>query len=140
MSIKNVTSCDYSVTLRVASKTLTTSEISERMGCSATDSYEMGQLISNRTAPARYREEALWRLVADLRGSEDLTDRLEYFVRFISEKKAAILTLQENCDVELYCSISSDNGQGGFTLNSRLLSHLASMDIDIVFDLYLTAD
>ncbi len=41
------------------------------------------------------------------------------------------------CEIDIFCMISSDNGQGTTVLPSQLIKLISVHDIDVVLDLYM---
>jgi len=55
---------------------------------------------------------------------------------FLAEHGERLGTLQSQCEFELILGCSSDNGQLGFVISSKLLKQIASFPIDVVVDAY----
>jgi hypothetical protein len=123
--------------LRIASRKLTAKEIARIMGLDPADSYEKGELITSKSPVPRYREEALCLFDSELPDNTALEEHLDRITAILETRVDAVSKLQTECDVEIFCSYASFNGQGGFILTSRLLERIVRLRVDIVFDLFL---
>ena len=54
----------------------------------------------------------------------------------VEAKRSQLDQLLPDCDVEVFCSYSTFNGQGGFVLTHELAERIAGSGVDVVFDLY----
>jgi hypothetical protein len=52
------------------------------------------------------------------------------------ENAEGIRELQGECELDIFCAYSSENGQGGFTLEHETLKELAAYPVDLSIDLY----
>ena len=126
-----------SISLRVASRTINCREISSHLDMQPSKAYEKGEPLSARSAPNNKREEALWLFELGLDESLPLEKHIEELLKILKGKTARLKKIRENCDVEIFCCFSTENGQGGFVLNHNLLQELGLLEIDVVFDLYV---
>lgn len=126
-----------SVSLRVASKVKSCTEISDTLGLTPSKVFEIGDSLRIKSSPEKIREESLWLLDLNLNETLPLEDHLNEIVALLNEKMDGIRHIKMDSDVDLFCCYSSDNGQGGFVLNGVLLNNLGTLGIDVVFDLYM---
>ena len=126
-----------SVSLRVASKKKSCEEISDALGLVATKSGKKGESMGIRSNPERKRDESLWLYDLDLDERRPLEEHLDNIAKMLEQKINGIRAIKDSCDVELFCSYATENGQGGFIINQQLLSRLNTLGIDVVFDLYM---
>jgi Domain of unknown function (DUF4279) len=82
------------------------------------------------------RQESLWLLESGLTTLEPLESHIEKLVCFLEEKTELFSNLLSSCSVIIICGFSSENGQGGFTLTSKLLSRIAVLSVDLSVYLY----
>jgi hypothetical protein len=61
---------------------------------------------------------------------------LRQIVDFVEKNLGRLETLTEACRVQLGYAFSSENGQGGTTLDHSLLSRLGNLPFELTLDLY----
>lgn len=126
----------HSAALRLQSSILTADEISNVMQLSPTDSFEKGTPYSQRNPMSKIREQTLWIWESGCSQAESIELHLERVASLIESKHTELQKLLRTCLIDIFCGYSSEVGQGGFALNSSLLKRIASLDIDIIFDIY----
>jgi hypothetical protein len=130
-----------SATLRIASRSMSAADISRELNISPSESHEVGELLSARSPQPRRREESLWLLRSDVDEGQPLEKHLDAVVSLAESKEQEIRRLAAaKCDIEVFCRFSSANGQGGFVLPHSLSKRLAGLELDCVFDLYMSDD
>lgn len=127
----------YSANLRIASKTKSTSDISSMLGVEPSESYNIGEVLSLRGPHPRHREESLWLLNSNVSEEQPLEKHLNDLLSFVENKTPELGLLALECDIEIFCSYATYNGQGGFVLDRKLIEKMAKVNVDFVFDLYL---
>lgn len=123
-----------SITLRIQSGVLLTEEISQVLQMSPTKSHSKGERMSSRNPLSAVYEENLWLLEFAEKDSLD-----ELFVEvgdFIQKNQNLLLTLAEKCSLDLFCGYSPKESQDSFSLDHKTLQKIASVPIDIIFDVY----
>ena len=125
-----------SAVLRIMSKNMSAEYISDKMDTKPTEYHIKGELYSKRNPKSKIREENLWILKSNLSEQESLESHIEYFLSFLKEMADSIIELQPECEFEIMCAFSSENGQGGFTLGHEVLKKLAAYPIDLSINLY----
>lgn len=124
------------VSICISSQTIDPAKISSVLNIKASSSHEKGELINRRNPNGPRRQENLWVLESDLDSSEPLEHHMKTMISIIENKIDSFENLIPHCKLELFCGFSSENGQGGFVLDSGLLKRATAIPIDIVFDLY----
>ena len=125
-----------SAVLRIMSKNMSIQYISDKMDSMPTEYHIKGELCSKRNPKSKIREENLWILKSKLSERETLESHIEYFLSFLKEKADSIMELKHECEIEIMCAFSSENGQGGFTLSQEVLKELTVYPIDLSINLY----
>ena len=129
----------YSACLRICSKTMNVTEITNTLATVPTKAHDKGTPFSSRAAKSRLRQESLWLLESSLDRLEPLDAHLEKLAVFIEEKAAQLKNLISECNIDIFCGVFSESGQGGFVLDSVLLKKISLLPIDIVFDIYVSS-
>lgn len=125
---------DTTVSLRIASETMSPAQITELVGLKASNSYAIGDIAGPLKTE---RTENLWLL--DFEGSSDasLLDQIEKLIGLLDESGFQVEELVKNATIEICCSYSSDSGQGGFVLSHQVVKRLSDIGADVSFSLYL---
>jgi len=121
---------------RIYSETKSIKDISAKINALPTAYHEKGELLSKRNPKSKVREENLWILHSELSDQETLESHIRYFLSFLRENANGIRELHAECEFDIFCSYSSINGQGGFTLEHETLKRLATYPVDLSIDLY----
>lgn len=123
-------------TLRIHSRTLNAQKISALLETEPTGTKVMGERLSSHNPNSAVAESHLWRLESGLTSDRPLEDHIEKLVEFIEQKLPAFKELMKECESDLFCGYSSESGQGGFVLKSKMLKRLTAIPVDVVLDLY----
>jgi uncharacterized protein DUF4279 len=121
-------------TIRVISSTLDPQEIGEQLQLQSTRSHCKGDL--RRPGRSEKWLSSLWSLDSPLDDQRTMTDHLTYLLDLLEPRKELVKELSQNARVELFCGFSSDNGQGGFELDTCTLCRLAAVAVPLALDLY----
>lgn len=127
---------DFKVTLRVSSKNDTLSDLIKNLG-EPTKGFSIDDLYSKGK---RKREFTLWSLESSKQPSDDFDSHLGDILNFLDRRSSCISKLSCNCEMDLFCMFSSDNGQGGAVLSAATIKKLSSYELDLVFDVYAEND
>jgi hypothetical protein len=65
-----------------------------------------------------------------------LAEHLIWLLDQLEPKVNSIKSIADEWKARIFCGFSSENGQGGVTLDPRLLRRLANLGIPFVLDLY----
>jgi len=123
-------------TFSVFSDMLTHEEIGEKLGIKATRTHAKGQPRSARRPSIMWPHSA-WHLGSPLGYESNLADHIKWILDAIEPRLEAIRELSPKCHpIHIMCGFGSENGQGGFTLDSNTLARLAKLDMPLIVDLH----
>lgn len=120
------------VTLRIFSETHSLSQLKEFFG-EPTRGFSKGDFFSREK---KFREKSFWSFESKLGPDEKFESHVIEIINFIEKNKAALNALQNECEIDLFCMLSSDNGQGGFIFPYELAGEISRYQLNIVFDIY----
>ena len=126
---------EVNVGLRIFSKTLTCTEISSILDWQPSEQFEKGTPIYKRN-PERLREEYLWVYNLELEQRILFEEQLQVLVDMICQRKGKFRKILSECQIDMFCGYSTKNGQGGFTLEAKLMQKLVSLNIDFSINFY----
>lgn len=138
--MKSRTDKSCSATLRIASKAISVDDISTVMGVRPSESYDIGDVISKRSPTPTLRTESVWLFSSGVPDAQPLEDHIEELLAFSEQRAFNLKQLSSECDIEMFCTFSTFNGQGGFVLDKFAAQRVAKLGIDLVFDLYFLDD
>lgn len=116
-------------TLRIMSDSLSLEEISKVMG-PASKGFSKGQEFGKAK---RLRPHTQWNLEIDL-GDSNMQECIIKALNFYKAKHFD--EISSVCDIDIFCMVSSDNGQGSFTLDSNVYQKMNDAGLNITFDFY----
>jgi hypothetical protein len=119
------------ITLRVVSTVRTLSELERTLG-SPSRGFSKGDISRSSGKP---REKTYWGWQSKSPRSAPFESHLQELLAFIDSIKE-FEQLQESCEVDVVCMLSTTNGQGGATLSYASLAALAALRLDLVLDVY----
>ena len=125
-----------SAIFRIVSDKMGIEDISAMIKTQPTSSYIKGELSSKRNPVSQIRGENLWILESILSDQDTIDAHIAYFLSFIKEREESIIALQADCEFDIHCAYAAGNGQGGFTLDHRLLKELTAFPVDLNINLY----
>ena len=125
---------EHKATLRVKSNTLSFDEICKHLG-QPTHGFTKGQEYGKAK---KLRGHSLWGLVADEDSDLPLQNHIINLAEFLSNSDVS--EIKKECEIDIFCFLSSDNGQGSFTLNDDLLKGSFMDELSITFDFYADVD
>jgi hypothetical protein len=117
-------------TLRFKSESLSLNEISNVLG-EPTKGFSIGQEFGKAK---RKRPHSQWELITVEDESSFMQGYINELLEFYLEKDLS--RIKAKCDVDIFCMLSSDNGQGSFTLNNEIYDKLVDAGLSITFDFY----
>lgn len=121
--------------LRVYSKSLSLDEISTTIGSEPCYGHNVGD--SKPKKPEKKYEETLWGKRSYLTEESELTAHLSELLDFMERNKHSFLLLKEKCDMDFFCYLGSENGQGGVVIPPCLSRRLSAFNLNLVLDVYL---
>lgn len=129
-----------SAALRISCKFKSVAEITKILGTEPSRSINKGAQVSTRGPNYPISEESRWILDSKVAETEPLEKHIEKLILYIEQHTIALKKLTSDCNIELWCTFSSDSGQGGFVLDANLLKRLTLFRIDLIVSLYSSDD
>lgn len=120
---------DCKATLRVKSETLPLKEITNILG-EPTQGFSKGQAFGRAN---RLRSHTQWNLEINF-DSSDMQRCIVKILDFYNEKD--LISILPACDIDIFCMVSSDNGQGSFVLEAGIYQKLLDAGLNVIFDFY----
>lgn len=119
-------------TLRIFSENYSLAQLENFIGVptrgfSKGDSYSHGKKI---------REKTFWSFESQVPSSEKFESHLVDIISFLEKHKSTFSIIENDCEIDLFCMLSSNNGQGGFVLPYQLVDEISKYHLNIVFDVY----
>jgi hypothetical protein len=121
---------------RISSGEKSIEDICKITNTQPTRSFIKGERYSKNNPHSQIREVNLWILESGLSDQESLESHIGALLSFLQERAEAIKELQLDCEFDILCSFSSENGQGGFSLDHKVLQELTEYPVDLVVNLY----
>ncbi|HEX5994416.1 MAG TPA: DUF4279 domain-containing protein [Jiangellales bacterium] len=109
--------------------------VTERLGIEPTYSHEAGDTFGPRGE--QRRGQAMWSLSTRDDGPGRLDEHLDRLLDRIEPKRPIIEDLaREGHQMDWFCCVRVDGGQGGVVLSVDLLQRLAALPIELALDIY----
>lgn len=123
---------ELKATLRISSEKYSLPDLEKLLGppshgYAKGDAYSFGK---------RAREQSQWALESSSPPTKGLDSHIKDILAFLDSKKAELAGIRNECDLDVFCMLSSDNGQGSTTLSSEVMEELSRYRLDIVLDVY----
>lgn len=122
-------------TLRITSKVRTLSELKGALG-EPSGGFSKGDLWGSS---GRLREQTLWAWESRSPQAATLESHLQEVLAFVDSLEE-FEQVRKDCEIDIFCMLSTTNGQGGASLPHRLMSKMAALEIDLVLDIYGDSD
>jgi hypothetical protein len=113
-------------------------EITTTLELEPTTSHDKGTPISKRNPNSKLRQHSVWILESGMARTEPLESHIEKLALLLKENESTFIQLSSSCEIDIFCGISSENGQGGFALEASLLKKLTAIPVNLIFDLYIS--
>lgn len=120
------------VALRVFSDTYTLLEITELLG----DPDKGFSLGDEYGKSSKKREATLWSKNTSLPETDSLEAHIKEAISFLNINYESLMAVKNGCSLDLFCMLSSDNGQGGASLQAAVLGGLHNYGVGLTFDVY----
>lgn len=120
--------------LRIFSEELLPDEVGAVLGLRATSVHVKGEPRSRHHKDV-WRD-SFWYLASPLGDERVMGDHLNWLLDSLEPRMDAVMKLSETCRIDLFCGFSSENGQGGFTLDPATLARIARLGVPLILDLY----
>jgi hypothetical protein len=126
-------------TLVIQSEEGTSAAVTARLGLQPTRSFERGE---RHPRVELKRQHSGWALQSPLPDDgDDLERHLRYLVDLLAPKREELRALAaDGYTLKWWCFVSEEDGQGGVSIGRELLRDLASLDVDILFDIYASSE
>jgi hypothetical protein len=129
---------EVSASFRIMGKNLRPSVVTEMLGLDPDHSHELGSPRVGNSG-RRYSDfsEGLWELRSKLTASASPADHLRAFVAILIEQQSALRSLRDlGYTMNIFVGIFDDSGNVMFKVESQLMKAVASLEIDVVLDVY----
>lgn len=133
----NYESCyETFVTLRIYSDTIIPEEITNILQVQPSESVTKGEVYGINSK--KVRKINGWFLTSEsFVNSKDCRRHFDFLADKIMPIKNKLKALQnKDCEIDISCFWSSENGQSGPTLSPKQLKKLAELELEIWFDIY----
>lgn len=117
-------------TLRVSSDVLSLSELSNVLGTHGKGFSKGDCFLKGK----RQRNHTQWSLTSNKSEQKPLEIQILGLLDFLSGKDLS--EIQSDIEVDLFCMLSSDNGQGSFSFSPELSARIGALGLSITFDFY----
>lgn len=118
------------ISLRIFSKALRCEEISKLLDIEPSQYFDKGEPIRKGRG---FRDESLWVMSTDIVTSFE--DHLEQILTLL-ENQQLVSKSKGLVDLEVFASLSSDNGQGNIFLDSRIINRVSNIGVELKLDVY----
>lgn len=128
---------EVKVSLRIYSKTYNLSEASARLKSKEDFGYSKGDKIG--LSANKYYDETMWGKNSTCSAHDDIGTHVMELLDWLDQRKYEFEEVIKNSDVksDLFCYLSSDNGQGGGAFSSDVIKIVTTFDLDIILDVSL---
>lgn len=123
---------DIRVSLRVSSEVVSLKELERLLG-RASSGHSKGDAFSRGS---KKRSQTVWILESSRSPRENMEEHINEILCFIDGKKPEFTYLGSTCSFNLFCMLSSENGQGGAVLSPQILSRVSDYNLELVLDVY----
>jgi hypothetical protein len=122
------------VTLRIDGEDLQPDEVSTLLDLKPTHAHLRGERKSPRVAKAWVSSH--WSLTSPLSNEEEIPKHLRWLLDLLEPRAQTLKGISKRFRVDFFCGFASENGQGGFTLDTDTLRRIAELGIPMELDLY----
>src|SRR2546425_1005429 len=109
MTLSNVN--ESKATLRIASDTLSSRQISDILGISPSEARERGSPYSSRDPYSKARENAVWLLQSTIDPSQPLEAHIESLVQVVEKNIQRFESLGRNFQIDIFCGYFPNKSQ-----------------------------
>lgn len=122
--------------LRISSNILSAVEITNIIGLSPTSFRVKGELMSKRNPKSQKHGLNLWILDSGLPDCNDIEEHLKKLGSLIESKIFELQSLEDKCEMDIFCGITLKGGQNTLLLTSEIIKKISLIPLDLVFDIY----
>lgn len=121
--------------LRIGSTAGSAAHITRTLGIAPSSSHDVGQPRSHRDP--RPWTSTHWALDSDLPDTRSLEDHLAHLCDEVEPHAAGLSRLaRDGYDIDWFCFVDIENGQGGVSLSPALLQRLAALPVELDLDIH----
>jgi len=125
----------FEAALRVCSSIRTASDIASRLPIKPSRLVEKDS-ASPTTRTPRAASDARWILDSGLADATPIEDHIHSFVRLLEQHAESFKKLPDDCEIDVWCTISSSEKFAGFSVDWQLIERLAAYHVGLVFSVY----
>lgn len=123
---------DITLTLRVVSDSYSLHDLEKLLG-KPTKGYSKGDIYSNGS---KIRQKSYWALQSSLKPKDKFDAHFFELISFIEKNQEAFSVVKNESEVDLFCMLTAENGQGGLVISCELAKKVCLHSLNIVFDVY----
>ncbi|HEV2539834.1 MAG TPA: DUF4279 domain-containing protein [Frateuria sp.] len=123
----------FQASIVISSEHMEAKELIKQLG--EAETADKGDPISSRKG-AKLRKDSIWMKCSTLAESEPLESQISELVTYLKQRSSQVVEVLRHSTIEIWCKISNKKSQCGFVISSGLIDELASLKINLVFDLY----
>lgn len=127
---------EIKATLRVSSKVLTLEEITRSLG-EPTSGFSIGEKFSYGK---RSREFSYWAWELEAEVGVSLESHIAKLLDVVHGLEQGLVAIRDQAKIDVFCRLSSNNGQGGAVFPASLMQQMADYGVDCVLDLYMESE
>ena len=119
--------------LVISSETLSSKDLTDIFG--EAKSFDKEELVSSKPGSSK-RERSVWSRRSSLSEQNPLAEHVAELVSFLETKKAAIEDLNNTLQFDIWCMVSHEKDQCGFSFEAKDLGALSRLGANLIFDVY----
>lgn len=125
----------FEAALRVSSRQRSASDIASLLGLKPSRSVERGTYKTANGGDA-YREESRWIFDSTLADTSSIEEHIGHLLKIIEDSRSSLQRLPKDCEIDIWCTVSSDSGFAGFCFDKELIKRAAAASVDVIFSVY----
>src|SRR5262249_37901990 len=131
---RQVSVAESYASLRITKPGMSAAAVTARLGIEPTYSHEVGDTFGRR---GQRRTQAMWSPSTRADGRGRLAEHLARLLDRIEPQRSVIEELaNEGCEMDWFCFVGVEGGQGGVVLDAGLLRRLAALPVELILDIY----
>ena len=129
---------DVKASLRIYTKGYILDEVNKILGCDVDFGYSEGDLI--RANNIKHYTETMWGKNSTHENSENIELHITELLDWLEQRKSEFINLASKADIksDIFCYLSSKNGQAGYVFSADLLKRITDFNLDLVLDIYMS--
>jgi hypothetical protein len=121
--------------LRVSSSERSASEIESLLGLKPSRSVERGTYKTANGSDS-YRQESRWILDSTLDDDRSVEEHIEHLLKVVEDTRSRVQALPQDCEIDIWCTVSSDNGFAGLSIEKEVIKRAAAAGVSLVLSVY----